>query len=145
MELVMTTNHPQAQCVDLRATFAGVFNFAWEESYAAERPEFRAIEAPWLTIIPGERGRIFPWGRTRLAAYSDHGPTVRALTAMPCATVHAGGPQEVIVLFEATDIDAVAAVLGSSRYVRPQTDDEHAAWLQEHRARHRKANKKATS
>jgi hypothetical protein len=46
-DVVLTTTHPVAQSVDLRATFAGRFWFEWDESYAAERLEFRTVEAPW--------------------------------------------------------------------------------------------------
>jgi hypothetical protein len=53
--------------------------FEWDESYAAERLEFRAVEAPWLTVIPGRVGRIFPWGGRLLAAYTTVRSARRAL------------------------------------------------------------------
>lgn len=51
-EVVLTTTHPVVQCVGLRTTFAGRFRFEGDESHGAERPAFRAVEAPWLTVIP---------------------------------------------------------------------------------------------
>jgi hypothetical protein len=121
LNVVLTTMNPVAQCVDLRATFAGRFRFEWDESYRAERPEFRAIEAPWPTVIPGRLGRIFPWGGRLLAAYTTARPARRALEALDGATVRQGGvvgqqtSSEIIVIFDVAIIDAVAAILESKR------------------------------
>lgn len=59
---VLTTNHPKAQCVDLKATFGKRFKYCWDEAYAAELPELRKGEGPWLVQIPGRYGYVFPWG-----------------------------------------------------------------------------------
>lgn len=87
--ILTTTDHPVAQCVDLRATFGRMFRYLMDESYAAERPEFRAIERPWLTRIPCRFGFIAPHGGRRLAAYAT--ARRRALAALPCVTVAQGG------------------------------------------------------
>jgi len=130
--VVLTTHHPIAQCVDLRATFAGRFRFAWDESYEAERPEFRAVEAPWLIIIPGRHGRIFPWGGRRLAAYSASRTARRALEAREGVTVAQGGAScaEVIVTFDVSLIDAVAAIVGSKQPRKRLTPDQRAALIE---------------
>lgn len=117
--VVLTTTHPVAQCVDLRATFKGHFRFTWDPAYAAERPDFRTVEAPWLTRIPCRAGFICPWGGRRLAAYSRS--RRRALQALPGVTVVQGGAlggqlcPEVIVTFDVSLIEAVAELLGARR------------------------------
>jgi hypothetical protein len=123
MRIVLTTDHPIAQCVDLRATFAGQFRFGWDEAYAAERPDLRTREAAWLTIIPCRFGHIFPHGGRRLAAYTTS--RRRALAALPGVTVAQGGVgcPEVIVTFEVEAIAAVAELLQARRprQVSPET------------------------
>lgn len=47
-------------CINLKETFDRRYKVTFEESSEAERPEFRAAEAPWLMIIPcrfGQRRR----------------------------------------------------------------------------------------
>ena len=110
-EVRLTTRHPVAQCVDLRATFAGVFRFAWDEAYAAERPEFRAIEAPWLTVIPCRRGHIYPYGGRLLAAGTRDNPRLEPqLERLPCVSWKHGR-----LVFDVADIETVAAVMGARR------------------------------
>ncbi len=136
MDVIMTTEHP-VPCVDLRATFHGVFRFDWDEAYVAERPEFRAKEAPWLTLIPGRRGRIFPWGGRLLAAYTNNRMARQALETLDGMTVRQGGTvgrfvcPEVIVTFDVDLIDSVAAILQSKRAFRkppPGTADRIRAY-----------------
>ena len=122
IEPVLTTNHPICQCVDLRQTFSGQYRFEWDEAYNVERPEFRAIEAPWLTIIPCKFGKIFPWGRRLLAAYCPAGGAKRnELLRLDCVKVAQGGGSEVVVTFDVADIDQVAAVM------RPRRRRQHSA------------------
>ncbi len=92
VEPILTTDHPVAQCVDLKATFGTRYRYEWDEAYSAERPEYRAVEAPWLTIIPCKFGRIFPWGGRTLAAYCDAGGMkCRELQNLPGVAVGQGG------------------------------------------------------
>lgn len=127
---VILADHPVAPCVDLRRTFAGRFRFAWDEAYRGERPDFRPIEAPWLTIIPCRFGTILPWGGRRLAAYSAAGATKRReLERLAGVTVaQGGGPGavDVVVTFDGAAIEAVAAVLRPRR-ARRLTAEQRAA------------------
>jgi hypothetical protein len=138
-DVVFTTTHPIAQSVDLRATFAGGFRFEWDESYAAERPEFRAVEAPWLTGIPGRVGRtsrgadaclrrIRPCGR-RDAPWKSSPGTVRQ-----GGTVGDKTSSEIIVTFEVSRIDAVAVILRSKRPRKRLTPNQRALLVE--RGRH---------
>ncbi len=117
-EPVMTTNHPICQCVDLRNTFGNRYRYDWDEAYWDERPEFRAVEAPWLQIIPCKFGKIFPWGRRNLAAFCDAGGSKRReLEHLSCVEIAQGGTPgtEVIVKFDVADIEQVAEVLRARR------------------------------
>ncbi len=133
--IVLTTTHP-TPCVDLRTTFAGQFRFAWDPSYEAERPDRRAIEAPWLTVIPGKHGKIFPWGGRLLAAYSNTRGVRTVLEALEGATVRQGGGEcrEVIVSFDVDLIETVAAILGSKRPRTPPTPEQRTAIIERTRA-----------
>src|SRR5688572_23684705 len=139
-DVILTTMHPLVQCVDLRATFAGRFRFEWDESYGTERPQFRAGEDPWLTVIPGRLGRIFPWGGFLLAAHTTAKPARRALEALNGVTVRQGGTvgdktsSEIIVTFGVSLIDAVAAILGSKRPRQRLTPNQRALLVE--RGRH---------
>ena len=131
-EPILTTNHPRAQCVDLRQTFADRrFKFAWDDAYHAERSEFRKAEAAWLTTIPCRTGKIYPHGGRHLAAFCSAGaPTRRALEALPCVTVtQGGGPRcpEVIVTFDVADVDTVAAIMQPRRQRRLSPEQRAAA------------------
>ena len=123
MEIVLTTNHPVAQCVDLRATFTGIFRFAWDPARQAERPEWRRREAAWLTRIPCRYGFIYPHGGRRLAAYST--TRRRRLGALPAVTVVQGGPgcPEVTVTFDVEAIHVVAALLEARRPPRLSVEE----------------------
>lgn len=122
-DAILTTDHPVAQCVDLRATFGRRFRYVMDESFAAEQPEFRAIEKPWLTRIPCRFGFIAPHGGLALAAYST--TRRRALAALPCVTVYQGGDgaTEVLVHFDVKDIQPVADLLEARRprAISPET------------------------
>ena len=90
-EPILTSDHPVAQCVDLRKTFGDRYRYEWDPAYEVERPEYRSIEAPWLTRIPCRHGRIFPWGDRQLAAYCAAGAVKRKeLEALPCRRGRAG-------------------------------------------------------
>jgi hypothetical protein len=136
MTPVLTTDHPIAQCIDLRATFAGQFRFGWDEAYAAERPDRRRVEAPWLTIIRCRSGRIFPWGGRLLAAYSSRRrhalANLLAVTSVQGGTAGRFSAGEVIVTFEVSHIEAVAACLGAyrPRQLSPEERERRATCLQ---------------
>jgi len=125
---VITTGHPRAQCVDLRASFPGRFRFAFEDSYQAERSDLRKVEAAWLTVIPCRHGaRIFPWGGRQLAAYCT-AARARMLEQVPGVRVAQGGPRcpEAVLTFDVDLLDRVADVLGARR-PRRLTDEQRAA------------------
>lgn len=120
---VVFASHPVAACVDLRATFTGRFRFTWDESYHAERPGRRKLEAAWLTRIACRYGFIAPHGGRRLVAYTT--TRRRALAALQGVTVHQHGEREMSVTFDVAEIESVAHVLGARR-PRRVSDDTRA-------------------
>jgi hypothetical protein len=82
-----------ATCINLRERFGNTYRVTHEESYAAERPQFRSEEEPWLQIIPGVRGHVFPWSADRLAASTNtRGPVVKELEQHQRQVLLAFGP-----------------------------------------------------
>jgi len=138
--IVLTTTHPRAQCMDVRATFGRRFRYTRDDSSAAERSAFRTVETPCLSIIPCRFGKIFRWGGRVLAAYCPAGPAKRrALADLDGATVVQGvavGCPEVVVTFDVNRIDQVAAVLHARRpraplseVARPHSYRRARAWI----------------
>lgn len=128
MKPVLTHHHPKAQCIDLRATFGRRFRYAWDDAYEAERPEFRKVEAPWLTQIPGRFGHVFPWGGRVLAAYTSSRYKMHDLLALPGVTGRVVGDREAIVTFDVDLIDQIDTVL-LLRHPRPLLTPERKAAL----------------
>jgi hypothetical protein len=128
---VPATTRPRAQCVNLRATFAGQFRFAHDEAYQAERSDFRKAEACWLTVIPCRVGRIFPWGGRVLAAYCRAAATKRReLAALEGVRVVQGaveGCPEMVVTFDVELIDQIAPVMQAKRPRRLSPEQRLAA------------------
>ena len=139
-EPILTSHHPVAQCVDLRKTFGDRYRYEWDPAYEVERPEYRRIEAPWLTRIPCRHGRIFPWGDRQLAAYCAAGAVERRqLEDLACVDVEQAGGGEVVVVFDVAHIDAVAEVLKPK--MRRKCSPETRAALAVHLDRVRPARK----
>lgn len=132
--IVMTTDHPRAQCIDLRATYGRAFRYTMDPSFDAERPEFRAVEKPWLTRIACRKGHICPWGGRDLAATSSRRLTRQRLMALPFATVNQSGDAETTVVFDAQYFDEVAAIMGARRR-RPRATEAQRAVLAAGRAK----------
>lgn len=73
-----------AECLNLREMFGDQYRVEFEESYSAERPEFRAQEAPWLMVIRGQAGEVFPWDESTLVASTyRRGSIAKRLQQLP--------------------------------------------------------------
>jgi hypothetical protein len=104
------------ECVNLKERFGRRFKVVYEESYYAERPEFRAAEAPWLMMIPCQHGHICPWGGENLAACTrTAGPIAKRLKALPFATVAQDGSDGANVVFPVDHFEEVAAIMKPRR------------------------------
>ncbi len=135
MDVILTTEHPVAQCVDLRAMLGDRFRCEFEESYYAELPEYRSVEACWLTIIPCRYGHISPQGERTLAAYSGSRLKRLELAALDCVELYVEGDHELTVIFDVADFDRVAAVMEPRRR-RRLSPEQRAACAERLKAYH---------
>jgi len=112
------------ECINLRERFGDRYKVIFEESYYAERPEFRAAEAPWLMIIPCEHGHFFPWDLEHLAFASDkNGSVANKLRKLDFATTHQDGDEGVNIFFPAERFEDVARIV-KPRPKRPPMSEE---------------------
>lgn len=104
-------------CIDLKARFGRQYRVTFEESYHAERPDFRAREAVWLRQIPCRYGSVFPFGGSRLAASVDGFPKVAGrLRRLGCVEVVQDGDfGELTVSFDVADFPKVARIMRPRR------------------------------
>jgi len=103
-------------CINLEERFGDRYRVEFEESYYAERPEFRQDEAPWLMIIPCEHGHICPWGESTLAACTNfRGRVANRLKALPFTDLAQEGADGVNVLFDVKHLDQVAKIMNARR------------------------------
>jgi hypothetical protein len=130
-------------CINLKERFGRRYRVQYEESFYAERGERARADDPWLQIIPCQRGHLYPWGpSTMAAATSTRGPTAHRLAAMPYTTIHQDGSDGITVLFPVAKLPEVAGIMGARRrrQPRPLTDAQRAA-LAAHAFRPRHATK----
>lgn len=118
---------PSCNCVDLRATFGRQYRIELEESYWAEKPEYRADQAAWLMIIPCRFGHIYPFGGSTLAAWTYSPSRRRRLAGLACCRIHQEGDREITALFDVADFARVAAALRPRRRRRLSAEQRAAS------------------
>jgi hypothetical protein len=112
------------ECINLKERFGGRFKVEFEESYDAERPEFRAAEALWLMVIPCQHGHICPWGGELLAACTNRrGLVARRLVRLAFVKVAHDADDGVNVTFSVQRFPEVAAIMKPRR--RRRLSAEH--------------------
>lgn len=109
-------------CLNLRKLFGDRFKIGIDESYQAERPEFRAEELPWLMILPCVNGHICPWGGNDLAACTKAGPVAKALRQLPFIRIAQDASDGINAVFDVAHFDEVAALMKPRR--RRRLSDE---------------------
>jgi hypothetical protein len=103
-------------CVNVRERFGQRYRVEYEESYYAERPEYRSAEEVWLQIIPCQRGHIYPHGGKMLAAATNGpGPIVKKLLAVPGAQMWQDGDDGANILFPVEQFEDVAKLMRARR------------------------------
>ena len=109
--------------VNLRGRFGRRYKVTHEEAYRHEYGPRARVDDPWLQIIPGQRGHVFPWDDRRLAASTNtSGATATKLKALPLVEVWQDGADGATVLFPADKLDEVADLLKlrRRRYISEQ-------------------------
>jgi len=124
-----------SDCVNLRERFGDRYKIDVDESYYAERPEFRKTEEPWLLVLLCQHGHICPWGGSTLAACTDKaGPIANQLKALTFVTVAQDGDDGVNVVFDVEHFDQVAEIMKPRRRRRlsPEQRQNAAERLREY-------------
>ena len=119
------------KCVNLRERFGDRYKVRCEESYYADRGAGARKEDPWLMILLGRYGHIFPWGGTTLAASVDGHPMIagRVRRMDCCRVVQDGDFGELTVAFDVEHFDRVAKVMRARRRPRRTLTPEQRARL----------------
>jgi hypothetical protein len=102
-------------CINLRERLGDRFKLWHEESYQAERPEFRAEEEVWLQIIPCRSGHISPWGGNLLAACLPAGSVANRVRALPFTQVVQDGSDGANIVFPVDRFEEVAELVHPRR------------------------------
>ena len=99
-------------CINLKERFGRKFKVIYEESYYAQYGPRARVDDPWLQIIPGRRGHVYPWDLARLAATSKtSGPTAKRLPELAGAEVYVDASDGATILFPVDLLDQVADIL----------------------------------
>jgi hypothetical protein len=115
-------------CINLRDRFGRDYRVTHDESFAAERPEFRAAEEVWLQVIPGQSGHVAPWDGTHLVACTRaRGPVAQAIRSLPGVVVVQDGNDGINATFPVELFDRVAAILRLRRRRRLSPEARAAA------------------
>lgn len=123
---------PGGPCLDLETRFGRRYRIV-----PADETEYRETpvgERAWCVEIRCHHGGVYPFGGTRLAAYSRTGVTGGKLRRLPFI-LSARGDEEVVIVFEAEHLSAVLAILRP--YRRRQVSEAERERLREMGAVHR--------
>ena len=117
-----------ATCVNLKDMFGDRYKIGVDESYDAERPEFRRQEEPWLTHVVCQHGHIGVWGDDQLVACTKNaGPVAKRLIALPFTEVAQDGTDGANVVFDLEHFEEVAEIMRPRK--RRRLSEEHKAKL----------------
>jgi hypothetical protein len=135
----MAVNAP----INLRDEFGERYKIDYDPAYCAEHGMTPKVDDPWLQIVPGKHGHIYPMGGQLLAAATNHRRGVaKQLLAIPECQVHMDGEDKVTVVFEARHFRKVARTIGArtTRTLSPERRQQLIASGAEHRFQRQRAN-----
>ncbi len=116
------------KCLNLREIAGRTYRVAKEESYYAQYGPRAIVEDPWLLILPGTNGHVYPWNASKLAATTNkRGRVSAALAALPGVEVWQDGDDGITILFSPDLLPQVAALLRLRRRRPPMTPEQIAA------------------
>ena len=99
-------------CIDLRERFGDRLKVIREESYEAERSDFRSAEEKWLQSIPCKHGNFCPWGADLVAACTNkRGGIAWTLKRLPFVRIAQDGEDGVNAVFRVDHLDEVAKIM----------------------------------
>ncbi len=118
------------ECVNLRERFGKRYRVEMEKSYYAERGQNAWTDDPWLQIIPGQYGHIYPQGGSMLAvATKGAGSVAKRLRAMPWIKVVQDGSDGINTVFPVEHFLEVADLIRARRrrWLSPESKARLAA------------------
>ena len=123
-------------CIDLKELFGDRFKLDVDESYYAERSEFRRDEEVWLTHILCQHGHIGVWGDDLLVACTDSaGAVAKGLAALSFTTVAQDGSDGLNATFPVEHFETVVEIMKPRK--RRRLSEEHKAKLAASNAEYR--------
>ena len=106
-------------CIDLRERFDQRYRIAFDDAAVGRND-------PWMMIIPGRFGTIYPHGTENLAVEVDGHPRIaKQVEAIPGIVLHQDGDDEKTFVFPVNLFDQVAAIVEPKR-VKRLTDEQRA-------------------
>jgi hypothetical protein len=98
--------------INLRDRFGKKYRVTYEESYCAQYGERARIDDPWLQVIEGRLGHIYPFdGELLAASTAARGPLAKRLASLPFCRVWQDGDDGITVLFPAEQFKVIAKLL----------------------------------
>jgi hypothetical protein len=114
--------------MNLHERFGDTYRVRYEESYHAERSEFRSAEEPWLQIIPCKHGHIYPHGGNLLAVSTNNrGSVAKRLRSLPYVNVLQDGSDGTNAAFPIERFAEIAEIVVPKRRRRLSPKQRAAA------------------
>ncbi len=110
-------------CINLMDRYGRQYRVGCEESHYAEHGPDARVDTPWLMIIPGALGHIFPWSNTLLAvATNKAGAVAKRLRGLPYLVVVQDGDDGINGTFPPEHLPEVAKIIRARRRRRLSED-----------------------
>lgn len=125
---MLGNDRPQS-CPHLRALYGRQYRVEYEPSYFVDRSR-RTVEDPWLMIIPGHYGHVFPWSQDQLAVSVDGHPKMAGqIRRLPsCTVVQDGDDGELTAAFAPANLVKVAQIVRLKRKRQISDAERRRLW-----------------
>lgn len=122
--------------VNLAERFGGKYRVTYEESYHAQYGAQARIDDPWLQVIIGRWGHIFPLGGGMLGVSTNScGPTANRLKMLSFCTILLDGDDGLTLAFHIEHLHEIAKII-RARTTRRLSESRRAALIAAGKATH---------
>ena len=114
----------EMKCIDLKKQFGERYRIEYEESYLADRGDGARAKDPWLYVIRGKFGHVYPHGKSTLTVSVDGHPNIAAkFRRLKYLTVIQDGDDgELTAIFDVDNFERIAIIMKLRR--RPRLSSE---------------------